>query len=119
MDTTEPIIPEVQSVPIVDPSQPKRAFPLWGAAVIAILVGSGVLLTWRSLASTSLPPIAPTPIPTQITTPTPLRALSKLASESAFLALETSIASLSSDLASFVTEDPSLTPPVLELPLGF
>lgn len=119
MDTTEPIIPETESQPIAEPTQPKRAFPLWGAASIAVLIGAGLFLTWRSLTSAPGAPQAPTPTPTLVPTPTPIRTLSRLASESAYLALEVNVASLSSGLRTFITEDPSLSPPVLELPLGF
>lgn len=119
MDTT-PTVPEqpVKSVP-APAAIPRRKFPLWGAAVIALLVGGGVLMTWRSYQQYNASPPVPTPTPTAIPTPTPIRTLSRLASQSAFLSLEANVATLSSQLRNFVTEDPSLNPPVLDLPLGF
>lgn len=103
-----------------DPQQPKQAFPVWGAALIAILIGSGVLLTGRSFQQNAGSPTVPTPTPTPIQSgPTPIRTLSSLASGSAFLSLATDVASLSTQLRNFVTEDPSLSPPILDLPLGF
>ena len=120
MDTNQHVPLQDQNVPVSPiESGPKAAFPLWGAALIAICIGGGVLLTWRSFQQAAAIPILPSPTPTAVPTPTPIRTLSPLASQSAFLSLETNVASLSSQLRNFVTEDPSLTPPVLDLPLGF
>ena len=119
MDTTEQIITQAPNAPVPQVPQPKPVFPLWGAALIAILIGGGVLLTWRSFQQNEGFPAVPTPTPTVVPTPTPIRTLSALASQSAFLSLATNVASLSTQLRNFVTEDPSLSPPVLDLPLGF
>lgn len=118
METQEQI-PEqaVASAPVVPPVEQK--FPVWGVAIIVVLIGTGALLTWRSLRQVSEAPAIPGPTPTITATPTPIRKLSRLASESAFLTLEANVASLSGQLRTFVTDDPSLSPPVLELPLGF
>ncbi|KKR86477.1 hypothetical protein A2875_04160 [Candidatus Gottesmanbacteria bacterium RIFCSPHIGHO2_01_FULL_46_14] len=111
--------------PIEQPLKPtevapaKPAFPLWGGALIAVLIGGGALLTWRAL-NPSKPGqtiVAPTPMSTP--TPTPSRQLSAIATSSAFLSLEAGVTSLSGHIQNFVTEDPSLSPPVLDLPLGF
>lgn len=119
MDTNAQIPTQSPSVPVAEVPKPKPSFPLWGAAVIAMLVGGGLLLTWRSLGENAAIPAVLTPTPTAIPTPTPIRTLSALASGSAFLSLATNVASLSTQLRNFVTEDPSLSPPVLDLPLGF
>lgn len=52
-------------------------------------------------------------------TPTPVRILSTIATQSAFINFENTIASLSSQLNNYVVDDPSLSPPVLDLPLGY
>lgn len=119
MDTIQNIPDPTISPQVAPVVQKKPAFPLWGAALIAILIGGGVLLTWRSFQQNEGFSAVPTPTPTAVPTPTPIRTLSALASGSAFLSLETNVASLSSQIRNFVTEDPSLTPPVLDLPLGF
>ena len=119
MDTAENA-PNLEVHPAPEPVVPsKSGFPLWGAAIIAICIGGGVLLTGRAFQQNEGFSAVPTPTPTAIPTPTPIRTLSALASGSAFSSLETNVASLSSQLRNFVTEDPSLTPPVLDLPLGF
>lgn len=119
MDTVENA-PNLEVHPAPEPVVPsKSGFPLWGAAIIAICIGGGVLLTWRAFQQNEGFPTFPTSTPTAIPTPTPIRTLSALASQSAFLSLSTGVASLSSQLRNFVTEDPSLSPPVLDLPLGF
>lgn len=120
METNEQIPTQTPSVPVAPiESRPKPSFPLWGAALIAIFIGGGMLLTWSSFQQNEGFPTLPTPTPTTIPTPTPIRALSALASGSAFLSLEANVASLSTLLRNFVTDDPSLSPPVLDLPLGF
>lgn len=119
MDTIQNIPDPTISPHVVPVVQKKPAFPLWGAALIAICIGGGVFLTWRSFRQTAAIPAVPSPTPTAIPTPTPIRTLSALASGSAFLSLSTNVASLSTLLRNFVTEDPSLSPPVLDLPLGF
>ena len=52
-------------------------------------------------------------------TPTPERLLSPVATQSAFLALSGHVASLSAGINNFVLDDPQLTPPLIDLPLGF
>lgn len=118
METQENIPQEtITPSPVVPPAGQK--FPLWGVAIIVILIGTGTLFTWRSLTLVPETPAVPSPTPTVSSSPTPIRKLSRLASESAFLTLEANVASLSGQLRTFVTDDPSLSPPVLELPLGF
>lgn len=113
----EIIPPDVQPAPVALPT--KRPFPtIWLVAAAAILIGLvGLFITNRLLNAppTSLEQIAQTPTPT----PTPIRVLSAIATQSAFIALEQTQASLSSGLAATNLDDPSLSPPVLDLPLGF
>ena len=110
--------------PIIAPTPPLGRFlqklrsPWAGiAAIIAIfLIGSLIVAGTKSAAPTSL---VPTPTPTTIPTPTPQRTPSAIASQSAFQTLDASVQSLANDLNGLSIRDPSLAPPVLDLPLGF
>lgn len=127
MDTTEtslniPIEPPIigaNAVPPLPDSPKPPMKPEIVAAIVVVIVGALFLIGIQLMASqTSKAPImiekaAPTP------TPTPTRLPSALATQSAFLKLETNVASLSGAINNYVVDDPSLSPPVLELPLGF
>lgn len=103
----------------VPPSPPKSPIPrTWLVAGGVIAAGLIALTILNKLLSAPTPPTAqvveaPTP------TPTPVRILSSIATQSAFMALENSQASLSANLNSANLDDPILSPPVLTLPLGF
>lgn len=87
------------------------------AAIIAIfLIGSLIVAGTKSTTPT---PLVPTPTPTTIPTPTPQRTPSAIASQSAFQTLDASVQSLANDLNGLSIRDPSLSPPVLDLPLDF
>lgn len=98
---------------------PSRSIPrVWRIAGAAILIGLAGLFFINRLFH------APKPVEEQIVeaptpTPTPVRVLSGIATQSAFMALQQSQASLSAGLAGTNLDDPSLSPPVLDLPLGF
>ncbi len=104
--------------PMPAPSNP-RIKPEIITAIVVILLGALFLIANRFLSfQNSKPPVViekPTPTPT----PTPTRLPSALATQSAFLKLEANGASLSASINNYVVDDPSLSPPVLELPLGF
>lgn len=123
-DPLQPTItPTVKKEIVAPPTQPApnapRVTPEVIAAVIVIAIGALLLLGLRIFASQKpkIPVIVEKPIPTP--TPTPVRLPSALASQSAFLKLEANVASLSGAIKNYVVDDPSLSPPVLELPLGF
>lgn len=97
---------------------PQQQFPVWAAALIALLIGSGLFMTWRSMNQAPPKPAIPTATPTQTPTPTPVRELSLIASQSAFLSLQNEVASLSGALQNYVVDDPSLSPPTIDLSLG-
>lgn len=111
--------PEATEVPKRDvPSASQRKFPrlvVPGIAVVLALLAV-VLFGLIIFGDKPAPPVVVTPTPAP--TPTPVRFPSNIATLSAFLALEEKTASLSAAVAGYVVEDPSLTPPVLELPLG-
>lgn len=88
------------------------------AAVIVIVIGILIALFF-AMQKPSLRPTGVTITPTAAPTPTPTRVLSPLATQSAFLAVEEAVSSLSATLQATQIQDPSLTPPTLTLPLGF
>lgn len=91
---------------------------IWIIAGVVVLIGIIGLIVIRNVYKPSPTPIVvreETPTPT----PTPVRILSAIASQSAFMALEAAYSSFSSSLTATNLDDPSLTPPLLHLPLGF
>lgn len=99
------------------PQEPKKR-DIWIIAGVVVLIGIIGLIVIRNVYKPSPTPIVvreETPTPT----PTPVRILSAIASQSAFMALEAAYSSFSSSLTATNLDDPSLTPPLLHLPLGF
>ncbi len=91
---------------------------LWLVAAVTILLGISVLVLLRQYFFVQPAPpqqTAPSPTPT----PTPVRRPSAIATQSAFLLLDASVSSLSASIENYVVDDPMLSPPVLDLPLGF
>lgn len=85
-----------------------------GVAIGGILL----LLLVRSL----LPARAPDPpiiAPSATPSPTPIREQSAVATQSAFISLEAHLASVSAAIRATNLDDPSLSPPNIDLPLGF
>ena len=98
------------------PESKKR--DIWIIAGVVVLIGIVGLIVIRNVYTPSPTPIVvkeETPTPS----PTPVRALSAIATQSAFLALVEAYASFSSSLAATNLDDPSLSPPIFDLPLGF
>lgn len=111
--------PPVPTAPPAEATAPKPKLPpAVIAAIVVIGLGAFFVLLLGNL-QTGRRPVAPTPTPTLIPTPTPERIPSALATQSAFLKSETAVASLSSSVKNYVIDDPSLSPPILDLPLGF
>ena len=98
------------------PESKKR--DIWIIAGVVVLIGIVGLIVIRNVYTPSPTPIVvkeETPTPS----PTPVRALSAIATQSAFLALIEAYSSFSSSLAATNLDDPSLSPPIFDLPLGF
>ncbi len=109
-------IPTVSSGPPRSNAFPPQIIIIGVAAVILIILGVVGLTAFKPQNIV----VAPTPTPSvPVATPTPARTLSPLATQSAFLLFEQSVASLSAGVAAYNVQDQSLTPPVLVLPLGF
>lgn len=126
--TNEPFVDEKQFAPPantplgVPPMAPRRSTSSRRILIIglvismALILGVSIFLSKKSTPKEN-PPVSITESPT--VTPTPVRTPSALASQSAFLQLEVKIASLSSAIQNYVTVDSSLSPPTIDLPLGF
>jgi hypothetical protein len=88
--------------------------------IFSTLIAVLWLLTSRNIGRFFPIGTSPTPLPQEgIATPTPDLPPSPLATESAYMTLAGSVASLSADLRASVVSDPTLNPPAIELPLGF
>ena len=97
-----------------------NALWLWIAALLAIVLGTvAILVISGKLRFGSEKELTQQTTPVATPTPTPVRTPSALATQSAFLALEQGVASLSAQITATQTQDQTLTPPVLDLPLGF
>jgi len=113
---TEPPVPE-PAPPIPQPD--KRPVPVWLIGLVAIVLGSAVLFAITQPLRTAKP-VTPSDKTNQTApTPTPIRNLSTIATQSAFVTFDQSVASLSGVIRAYNIQDPSLSPPVLSLPLGF
>ena len=124
--TQAPIAPTTQDVavsPVTTPpvEQPKKKSPfLLGVVIVVLLIVVSLLAGYfsskRYQESTTNPDgvsISPTSVPVAN------KDVNPIATSSAFLGIEESIASLSSRIAGFNPIDPQVAPPVLDLPLGF
>ena len=112
-------IPLPEAVPVVPQSKPN--IPIKKMLITGCLIGIVlfILFGFQLLSKSNMPTPPISANPTLVPTPTPNRTLSTLATQSSFLALEQNVASLSSAIINFIIEDPGLSPPVLELSLGF
>lgn len=126
MDTEQPNISQQPAVPIptssvpVQPVPPKRLRMLLIGALVLLLVLVGTALVAGAIfhpkqIEVQAPQVSPTPTPTPVIT----RALSGVATTSAFLDLEASVASLSASLSTTNLDDTSIAPPTIDLSLGF
>lgn len=108
------LVTDAVPVPVEPAPANRRLWTIAGAVTVTCILA---LLLIRNLLMAPKPEpvtVAQSPTPT----PTPIRVLSAIATQSAFLALEQAQASLSAGLAGTNLDDPSLSPPVLDLPLG-
>lgn len=89
--------------------------------IILIIIGVvlGAFLAFNAFSNPQQTLATPTPTPTLTVTPTPMRHMAPAATTSAYLKFEMSLASLSGTLEAVQITDSTLTPPTVELPLGF
>lgn len=93
------------------------------AALGVVVLGGFIIMTLagkikdgsdqNSITPTSMPNVAPSSSPAILRTP------SAIASQSAFLELDAAINSLNAGITGYVVQDLTLSPPVLDLKLGF
>ena len=113
-----PNTPMQQSVPPAPPA-PNIVTPVVIAVVATLLLATGVFVGITKLQPTKTAAVAtPTPAP-PTPTPTPVEQPSAIASSSAFLQFQASVATLSAAINQYNPQDATLTPPSLVLPLGF
>jgi len=118
MDTAETPISQIPEVTTDSTAPVSKKKDIWIIAGAVVLAGIITLITMKSLFTTpKIPTVQTQETPTP--SPTPVRILSAIASQSAFLALEEAYSSFSASLTATNLDDPSLSPPVLDLPLGF
>lgn len=103
------------NMPITKTTPVKKIF-ITGSIIGVVFVS---LFGYQLMSESKIPSTPIVANPTIFPTPTPNRTLSALATQSSFLALEQNVASVSSAITNYIIEDPSLSPPVLELSLGF
>lgn len=121
LNTTQAVTPAIP----VKPAGKSWAFLIPLAVTICILVLGGILITSLvgKIASGPggeiVPTVADQPQNGPSTTPAILRTPSAIASQSAFLELDAAINSLNAAITGYVVQDLTLTPPVLDLKLGF
>ncbi|MBI5449555.1 hypothetical protein HY948_04555 [Candidatus Gottesmanbacteria bacterium] len=115
----QPDIPHVPQAPSTAENLRQKLRSPWAgiAAIIAILVIGSLIFSVRRPTAPSV--LIPTPTTTIYPTPTPQRTPSVIASQSAFISLDASIQTLANDIGTLTIQDPSLSPPVLDLPLGY
>lgn len=121
IEETPIIVPNPAQPPSVPPPAPAPNIvtPVVIAIVATLLLTTGVFVGITKLQPTKTAAVAtPTPAP-PAPTPTPIQQPSLLASSSAFLQFQSSVATLSAVIAGYNPQDSTLTPPSLVLPLGF
>lgn len=117
--TTPPVapVPPQDTMAVIKGFAQKYKAQLAIAGIILVIIVVSTLVA--SATRRPAPPVVARPTPTPAATPTPIRELSAVASQSAFILFTESVASLSASIQKVNIYDSTLTPPVLDLPLGF
>ncbi len=106
--------------PVTGPAPaPRPNLNLWPIAAVVVVAGIFILIALTATTAIRGRQSQQSPAATLMPTPTPIRNFSPLATQSAFLQLVAGAASLSASLNNYSPQDPSLSPPTLDLPLGF
>lgn len=117
-----PIPPTTEPVPVSTPPpvHPRRKLsPLLIVVILAVcgmIIGAIAAQIGKSAGQQTITPI---PTFTPGPSPTPIRPETEIATTSAFLDLNQRVSDLKAKINEYNPNDQSLTPPVLDLPLGF
>lgn len=111
-----PVRPPAGPVQAPAPPTPKVNPLIIIAGVVFILIVGSILFT---SGKKPIVTVAPTPIPSETPSPTPLRILTAFATQSAFMQFEKTVDDLPGIIQSAAVQDTNLSPPVLDLKLGF
>ena len=122
MDTFIPKMPAGAEKPEWGDPKPRPSgsiqTPWWAIGFTILLIGALAGAVWFFTKAKPAPTPNQVEAPILSPTPTPVRSASPVATTSAFLALEQSVASLATALGATSGDDPTLTPPIIELDLG-
>lgn len=116
VENTTPV--PVPEVPVAEPAKKWNKVYL-GAGGIALLMLTGVVYLLASRSASPEAPDQPAAQPTPLATATPVQQVSAISTSSAFLTFTENIASLSAKVNAFSIQDGALTPPALDLEIGF
>lgn len=117
----QPDIATPQPTPVEENVSEQRLtnpLPGWlptAGVILLILISIFAITNVRRSAAPATPGPAPSAVPSVRSN----QPLSPLATQSAFLSLQASLATLSAHVTTLSTQDSTLTPPTLDLPLGF
>jgi hypothetical protein len=125
-----PIMPQSQTPPVYGPvaeapkvPTPPQVFHLpqfqpWmilAIVIVTLILGFFAFASKAQKKNTITPTLAPTVTPT----PTPMQILTPFASSSAFMEFEKNVTALPDMIQKAVLQDQTITPPILDLNLGF
>ena len=114
--STQPVLqPTVQQSPDSN-KRTKRSFDKRYLFILLIIIGIG----GGFLTALKQPMDMPTPTPSDMPIPSPIsKPVVSVATESAYIELTKLVASLSATIKNMQVSDTTLSPPTIELPLGF
>ena len=117
----QPVVSGAQ--PVIPTLQPKKTNQLltWGPLFLFLFLFSMFsFIIYKRITAKPVAQITPTPtIAPPTPTLTPHRALSTIATTSAFTSLDEQLSSYTKNLSGFSVVDPNIAPPSLVLPLDF
>lgn len=112
-----PVMPSAPA-PVPVPA-PRNYMPIIVAVLGTALLVSGLFFGISFVTKPKETAVVPAATPTPNATPTPIRQPSAIAGQATFIDFQSAVSTLSAAIAGYNSQDPSLTPPTLVLPLGF
>jgi len=114
LPTTPPILLEISK-----PWYQSKVAIGFAALIIIFLIVMATTAIVSNLVKKPTIIIAPTPTATTTPSPSPMQIPSAIASDSAFIKLDEATSSLSAILRNYAVQDGTLSPPTIEIKLGF